>query len=126
MAGTVSLNEARRALSSLGRRGKTTKIPGPIRDVVMAYVQETRSSGRRWGEIAQAVGLSTSVLQRWARATPARRSRLKRVSIREFPAPHAAPALVLVTAQGDRVEGLGVEQAVALLRGLRAGHLSCR
>jgi len=117
MAGTVSLNEARRALSSLGRRGKTTKIPGPIRDVVMAYVQEARSSGRRWGEIAQSVGLSTSVLHRWARAIPPRRSRLKRVSISEFAAPPAAPALVLVTAQGDRVEGLGVEQAVALLCG---------
>jgi len=49
MAETVSRNEARRALSSLGRRGKTTKFPGPIRDVVMAYVQEARSSGRRWG-----------------------------------------------------------------------------
>ncbi len=43
MAGTILLNDARRALSSLGRRGKTTKIPGPIRDVVMAYVQ---SAGR--------------------------------------------------------------------------------
>jgi len=126
MVGAISLNDARRALSSLGRRGKTTKIPRPIRDVVMAYVQDARSSGRMWGDIAQALGLSTSALHRWARATPPRRSRLKRVSISELPAPHAAPALVLVTAQGDRVEGLGVEQAVALLRGLRAGDLPCR
>ena len=126
MAGTVSLNDARRALSSLGRRGKTTKIPDPIRGVVMAYVQDARSSGRRWGEIAQALGLSTSVLHRWARSTLPRRSRLVPVSVRSIAAPHAAPVLVLVTAQGDRVERLGVEQAVAHLRGLRAADLSRR
>jgi transposase len=114
----TSVSAARRAVQGLGSRGKTTRIPGEVRSVVLHYACGARASGQSWSEIAEAVGLSTSVLQRWNRAVP-RKAKLKPVVITDTLASAPSGGLVLVTVNGDRLEGLGVEDAIRLVRALR-------
>lgn len=117
---SASLTAARRALRSLGKRGRTTRIPDEIRVVVLAYVQEGRSSGETWAVIAENVGLSQTGLQRWLRRGKQRHpSRLRPVVVPEEEFPRSTAGLTLTTAYGEKLEGLGMEDAIRLMRALR-------
>ena len=113
----ASKDRARRAVQSLGDRGVTTRVPVSVREAVVAYAREARSVGTPWSEVVAHVRLSKTSVQRWMKAPRRREARLKPVQvttpIRE------ARGIVLVAASGDRVEGLTVDEATALLRGLR-------
>ena len=115
----ISASEARRAVASLGKRGKTTRVPDSVRRIVLDYIGEARADGMPWDEISNSVGLSKTAMQRWERAKPVRRGRVKPVTVKTVTVAVRPPRLVLITSRGDRLEGLGVEQAVTVLRGLR-------
>jgi len=118
----TSGSTARSAVEALGTRGRTTRISDEVRGVVLAHAREARAAGQPWTEIAEKVGLSTSALQRWNRADPKRdrkKASLMPVVIAEGAPPAVRSSVVFVTAHGDRLEGLGVEDAIRLLRGLR-------
>ena len=113
---------ARRAVQSLGKRGKTTRVPDDVRRVVLAHTREARSAGQSWRQIAETVGLSTSLLLRWngSSAKKTRRTtRLKPVVLSSTLPSISRSRLVWVTAQGDRLEGLCMEDAIRLVRDLR-------
>jgi len=115
MPSTLTL--ARRALSKLGDRGRTTRIPDEVRAIILAHVREARSAGTSWRTLSEQLGLSSTVLQRWHKAmTPARKLQPVVVSDR---APRASGSLVLVTGSGERLEGLDVDEAARVLRALR-------
>lgn len=119
-----SASAARRAVQSLGDRGKTNRIPDEVRVVILGYAREARSAGLSWIEIAEAVGLSSSVLMHWDREgrkkNTKKKARLKPVVIKEpFPQASEHAGIVLITGGGERIEGLGVEETVRILRGLR-------
>jgi hypothetical protein len=91
---------------------------------VQAYVSEARSSGATWAVIAAQVGLSLNSLRRWeAQAAPAAartvRARLRPVALVAEKVSAAAGRLTLTTVQGDRLEGLSLDEASKLLRALR-------
>jgi len=113
-----SASGARRVVAALGARGKTTRIPDEVRVVVQGYAEQARSGGQSWSQVAETVGLSTSVLQRWNRAGRSR-AKLRPVVIADALPSAERAGLVLVTATGERLEGLGVEDALRILRGLR-------
>ncbi len=118
----TSGSAARRAVAALGTRGKTTRIPDEVRGAVLAHTSEARSAGQSWSQIAERVGLSTSVLQRWNRADPKKdlkKASLMPVVIAAGAQPAMRSSLVFSTAHGDRLEGLCIEDAIRLLRGLR-------
>jgi hypothetical protein len=114
----TSASTARRAVRGLGSRGKTTQIPDEVRSVVLRYARGARASGQSWSEIAEAVGLSTSALQRWNRAVP-KKVKLKPVVVTDALASASRDGLVLATANGDRLEGLSIDDAIRLVRALR-------
>lgn len=118
----TSGSAARRAVEALGSRGKTTRIPDEVRGIVLAHAREARSAGQSWTQIAETVDLSTSALQRWNRADPKKgrkKARLMPVVIADGAHPAVQSSLVFATVHGDRLEGLCVEDAIRLLRGLR-------
>ncbi len=103
------------AVRSLGERGRTTRIPDPVRRAVVAYAERARADGRSWKVISREVGLSASILVRWHREPRKAAARhLVRVRI-AAPSP-SQPRLVLVTPGGHRIEGLDTTQAIELLR----------
>lgn len=115
-------SQIREAMTGLNRRRRTERIPDTIRRAVRSYVRRQRRAGATWRELAAAVGLSTNTLQRCAArgAAADAAGALVAVSVRPPSAreEETRGGLVLVTAQGMRLEGLGIAQAAELLRAL--------
>ena len=44
-------NQARHAVDALGRRGKTSRVPSTVREIVLEYASEQRANGVNWREI---------------------------------------------------------------------------
>ena len=87
---------------------------------MLAYADEGRAGGETWSTIGENVGLSVTVLQRWRRQGGERhQGRLRPVVVREEHLAGPAVGLSLVTAHGEKLEGLGVEDAIRLVRALR-------
>jgi len=112
----------RGAIAGLGRH-RTQPLPQGLHAEVKRYAALRRRAGASWRTIAESVGVSASALQRWGAgerrlgAQPG----LRRVRVRGEGAPGKAIAtapLVLISPSGFRVEGLGVAQALEMLRGL--------
>lgn len=111
----------RRAILALGRRGRTERIPRAIRARVIAYAQQGRREGRSWRQLAEGVGLATYTVQRWVKIADgqggARRTMVP-VRIEAKGLEREQSGLVMITPSGVRLEGLGPEEAVAVLRAL--------
>jgi len=113
--------QAREAVRSLGRRGRTQRIPTAVRERVIAYARVARGRGVSWRRIARAVGLSTSGVQRFAQARrPQPQAALVPVVVQALPEEGlpAGAGLILLTPGGHRLERLSLEQALVLLRAL--------
>src|SRR5512144_743515 len=61
----VETRAIRRAIEALGRRGRTERIPLPLRARVVRVVETGRAEGRSWRELAEAVGLAVTTIERW-------------------------------------------------------------
>ena len=109
------------AIKSLGKRGRTSRVPKAVRELAVSWVEAARLGGRPWRDISRELGLSAAVLQRWQRvaanhgsaATPAtmlpvvvRQSRRESLD---------QDRVTLVTPSGLRVEGLAIAQAAELI-----------
>jgi len=109
------------AMQSLGKRGRTSRIPAPVREAVLAWVESARLAARSWDEISQAIGLSTTILQRWQREAASRvtaglPAAMLPVVLREARHERADDGHVtIVTPSGLRVEGLAIAQAAELI-----------
>jgi hypothetical protein len=113
--------QAREAVRGLGRRGRTQRVPAPVRERVVAYARVARARGVSWRRIARAVGLSTSGVQRFAQARPSRPHASLVPVVVQAPTPessHSVAGLTLLTPSGHRLERLSFEQALVLLRAL--------
>ena len=112
----ISGRTVRAAVEALGPRGRTTRIPDPIRARVVAYARQERAAGQSWARIARTVGLSAGALKNWSRTPPAART-LVPVEVAATATMPPMP-LVVVSPDGYRVEGLDLATASALLRAL--------
>jgi len=112
----------REAIAGLGRH-RTQPLPQELHAEVERYAALRRRAGASWRTIAGSVGVSASALQRWGarERSPAARAGLRRVRVRREWVPSqtvASATLVLISPAGFRVEGLGVAQALEMLREL--------
>ena len=103
---------ARAALDRIEGRGKTTRIPGDVRECVVEYVKFARAKRVRWSAISAELGLSRTAMQRWLRADAMPTGRLRRVRVAKEATRHS---LSLVAPSGHRIEGLTLEEAAGLL-----------
>ena len=112
------LRRARQAVASLGKRGRTTRVPDEIRRAVLLYARRARRRGASWKQIAGEVGLSGSALIRWNAADlPREKPKLRRVKVvpqKTFP----GSTVSVVTRTGLRIEGLRVGEAIEVARAL--------
>jgi transposase-like protein len=99
-----------------GRRGAERRYPADLKERAVVVFRERRAAGASLRSVAQELGLRALTLSRWE-SRAARRFRPVRVATPDS-APPCASRPVVVTRNGDRVEGLELEQVVALLRAL--------
>lgn len=94
-----------------------------VKRTVIAYTQHCRAQGQRWEDIGMDIGLSGKTLRHWSQQL----STFLPITIVDtlpqprvqLPTPVATPSLVLHTPNGFRLDGLDLEQALALLSVLR-------
>jgi transposase-like protein len=94
-------------------KGKRRRYPLDLRQRLVDFVREQRAAGKQLKSIAARVGVSPTLLHRWEmkRAGAFRRVELQRP-------PSSASRFVLRAEHGVRVEDLGVEELVTILRRL--------
>jgi hypothetical protein len=106
-----------------GGVGPRARYTQEQRREAVAYVRERQQQGASSEEAAKELGMSTWTLSRWGSAArraqeePAR-TRLVPVEVKPARSADRAGALVVHGPGGVRVEGLSIEDAVKLLRGL--------
>lgn len=113
-----------------GRRGGSGPFPEPLRAFAVRYLVYALEKGETVKAVVERLGVSEPTLQAWRRGqTPgskARGSEPKAAPLvpvvvhprKEDAAPRAAATFAVVSPQGWRVEGLGLEEAAQLLRRL--------
>ena len=99
---------------SQGRAPRGLRYPAAVRDEIVRLAGEAGSPSA----VAQALGVPVGTIMRWGRPRGGRP--LRRIAIAAAPpalAVSAPPALVLITPEGWRVEGLDVATLLAVLQG---------
>lgn len=105
-------------------KSRSCRYPSEIRKAVESYLQERRAAGARRKDICRELGLLASTVNRWEKrmlkdsARQGRPGRFRPVVMAPEPRPAVGPC-TLNSPGGYRVEGLGVEKVLFLLRELR-------
>lgn len=116
--------EELRALVRANRPKNAEGYSEEVKRAVTAYAQARRGAGLRWEDIAAETGLSASTLLSWCkqkrRFLPVAITQAEPEAAAVAPStPVPAAGLVLHTPSGFRLEGLDLQQALALLEVLR-------
>ncbi len=101
-----------------GKAPRAVRYPVAVRDAAVALARPRVREGGSVRQVAQELGVSEPTLARWLQ--PCAPSVLRPVAVAPDPEPERDdPAgLVLITAQGARVEGLNRAALIAVLRAL--------
>lgn len=97
-----------------GRSRAARRYSVGLRQLAVSYLEGCLGSGGSRGAAARSLGVSELTLKRWQKELKGR-ANLRRVELVEEP----AKALVFVTPEGYRVEGLSEASLVRLLGQLR-------
>ena len=105
-----------------GKVPTAIRYPAPFRAAALALAGPRLGQGASIARVARDLGLSVQSLGRWLRTRPPQPG-LRPVAVAPEPAGAAVPTppaagLVLITAQGVRVEGLDRDTLVAVLQAL--------
>src|SRR5271154_6897626 len=102
--------------SALGEHtaGRGKRYDAELKSRVVAFAHAQRGEGRSWAQVATELGLRFETLRRWCvKRSPSLPRAMRRVEIVAEGAPRE---LTVVSLSGLRIEGLTLEDAVALLR----------
>jgi len=117
---THEAEDLRRDLRRHGRaRGK--RFAPELRQRIVAYAERRRREGASWMTIATELGACFETVRRWCGggSVPTVRP-LRRVEVMAEPvvAMSARAPLAVVTPNGLRIEGVGLDEVIALVRAL--------
>lgn len=114
-----------------GRTKGSAPFPEPLRAFAVRYLAQAQEKGATFKSVVERLGVSEPTLQAWRRGQTPGSKKAQRSEERATPlvpvvvqppkwhAPQlVATPLVVVSPQGWRVEGLGLEEAEQLLRRL--------
>lgn len=97
--------------------GRSRRYSPALKARILDVVQARRAQGTSWAQLAEQLGVSLETLRRWCATTSTKgTTRMRRVRV--VPDRAAGSVVSLVSASGNRVEGLTLEQVLTLLRAL--------
>jgi hypothetical protein len=95
------------------RSDRARRYPLALRQAVLDWVERAKHAGMSEGQCSADLGIPTKRFERWRGGRRiARRAAVVRVAVQE-PSP---AAVSFVTPSGYRIEGITIEQAVAMIR----------
>jgi hypothetical protein len=103
-----------RELLALRKRG-ATRYPAKLRARITAWAIARRDRGEWWTEISRALAIPTQTLVRWAETATVAAGEMRAVDVIDAP-PIGTVTIVALT--GLRIEGVSVDAAIAILRGI--------
>jgi transposase-like protein len=108
-----SLRDAVASLPS----GRSRRYSEALRARILEVVRARREEGASWAQLSEQLGVSLESLRRWCVGAPPKAApRMRRVRV--VAEPKAPSTVSVVSPSGHRVEGLTLEQVIALLRAL--------
>ena len=117
--------ELRRELAAHRRRNgsQRTRTPSDLKSRILAFADDARSAGWKWGEVAEAVGVHRKTFGSWRRAAATRSATsMVPVTIVDDASEGASAAsgqdVSVTSPSGWRVEGLDLRAAILLLSSL--------
>jgi transposase-like protein len=119
----MTTHEVERLRRELQRRGgaRGKRFDPELRRRIVAFAEHRRRDGASWAAIATELGACFETVRRWCGGGSLAATRqLRRVEIVAEPIVDVRPhrALAVVTPNGLRIEGGGIEDVVALVRAL--------
>jgi hypothetical protein len=108
------LRDLERELAAFRRRG-ATRYPAKLRARITAWVIARRDRGEWWTEISRALAIPTQTLVRWAEPRTVVAGEMRAVDVIDAP---PVGTVTIVTPTGHRIEGVSVDAAIAILRGI--------
>ena len=108
------LRDLVRSVVKFRRRG-AARYPAKLRARISAWVSARRERGDWWTEISAALGIPTQTLVRWVEARGAVVGEMKVVDVIDAP---PIGTVTLVAPTGLRIEGVSIEAAIVILRGI--------
>ena len=103
-----------RELAAFRKRG-ATRYPPKLRARITAWVIARRDRGEWWTEISRALAIPTQTLVRWAEARTDADAEMLAVDVVDAP---PIGTVTIVAPTGLRIEGVSVDAAIAILRGI--------
>ena len=99
-------------------RGRGKRYPRELRERATAWAERQVAAGVTIAAIARAIGMDPERVRRWLLPTSRRVRQRDLVQVAVVPAVTATRTMSVIAPTGYRVDGLSVEDAVALLRAL--------
>lgn len=119
----MTTHEAEALRRDLRRRGggRGKRFDPELRSRIIAFAERRRREGASWNTIATELGACFETVRRWCGGgtlVPARQLRRVEVVSERVVDVRARGALAVVTPNGLRIEGVGIDDVVALVRAL--------
>ena len=114
-------SEARELKRELGKQvfGRGRRVPSEIKDRVRLYALGRREQGATLTQISDELGLPVRNVQRWSVTGRAARPGRSIAPVAVEVIAERGATVSVVSPSGYRLEGLGLDEAVQLLRALR-------
>jgi transposase-like protein len=108
------LRDLARAIAAFRKRGDA-RYPAELRARITSWVIAQRDRGQWWTEIAAALEIPSQTLVRWVEMQSGQAGEMRAVDVIDAP---PLGTVTLVASSGIRIEGVSIEAAIAILRGI--------
>lgn len=98
--------------------GRGRRLPAELKARVQAYATERRGQGATLREIGAELGAAAENVRRWSSSSESSGRKRSEVPVAVHVIADSNDKVILVSPSGYRLEGLGLEEAVQLLRAL--------
>lgn len=108
------LRDLARAIAAFRKRGDA-RYPTKLRAQITTWVIAQRERGEWWTEISGALEIPSKTLVRWVEMLSGSVGEMRAVDVIDAP---PIGTVTLVAPSGIRIEGVSIDAAIAILRGI--------